>query len=473
MVMNALSYSEIVRKYPPVPQEGLRGAILSLLRRNRVKIVVLDDDPTGIQTVQGNYLLTNWAPENVAAALGDEVPFFYLLTNTRAVTAAVAETIVRDAVLAVLAANRGLGYRLVFVSRSDSTLRGHFPLEPEIVRETVAKQGIPMEWPIVFTPAFFEAGRYTVGGIHYMKDGDSLVPVSETEFARDNVFGYTQSGLADYIREKSGGCISREQVGHIGLEELRCCSSDDLAEKINGFRDKSYIALDAFDYGDLRKFAVAWLGLFVKSDGYALLRTSSSMPKALSGIADRPLLDGSALASGRTGGLFIVGSHVRKTTTQLGRLLAAPGVQGVEVDIHEVLCAPGELLGRVEEELLAIHEKGGVPVVYTSRQELRLDDVAERQRVGQRISAFLVDVVRGLRFQPAYLVAKGGITSHDILTEGLGIERVRVWGQVLPGVPAVITDLENRFPEMPYIIFPGNVGSEDALKDVFERLKNV
>jgi len=463
--MSHLSYTEIIREYPPVGNEKLRGEISTILQENNIRIVVLDDDPTGIQTVQGNYLLTNWNAENVTAALSDEIPFFYLLTNTRAMTAIDAETTVREAMNAVLDSNRDFGYKLVFVSRSDSTLRGHFPLESEVIREEIEKRSIPISLPTVFTPAFFEAGRYTLGGIHYMKDGDALVPVSETEFARDNVFGYTHSDLAGYIEEKSAGRIPPNDIQLIGLEEWRNLPIETLESKISESAGKTYITLDALDYNDLRKFAISLLHLVAKNDGYTVLRTSSSMPKALTGIADQPLLDRHSLKSEQSGGLFIVGSHVKKTTAQLSQLLETPGVQGVEIDIHEVLRDPVKLLDKTEEILSEIHTHGKTPVVYTSRQELRLDDATERQRVGQQISDFLVEIVKKLRFQPAWLVAKGGITSHDILTEGLGIERARVLGQALPGVPAILTD-----KGMPYIIFPGNVGSEDALKEIYERL---
>jgi uncharacterized protein YgbK (DUF1537 family) len=83
-----------------------------------------------------------------------------------------------------------------------------------------------------------------------------------------------------------------------------------------------------------------------------------------------------------------------------------------------------------------------------------------------KIEGFLVQVVRNLPYQPAYIVAKGGITSHDILTQGLEIESARVLGQVLPGVPVLMTGKSARFPEIPYVIFPGNVGHESSLSEL-------
>ncbi len=464
-------FSDIQKKYPTSDSENLRNQIAEFLQKNRIKIVVLDDDPTGIQTVHGNYLLTNWCEENLQAAFADDKPFFYLLANTRAMTAQQAEQTIREAMSAVLKVNETQNFRLIFISRSDSTLRGHFPLEPETMREEVEKRGMQLGLPVFFIPAFFEAGRYTIEGTHYMKEGEKLIPVSETEFARDNVFGYTQSKLTEYIREKSNEKITTSQVGSIGLNILRNQDVDSITKTIEAERGKQYVTVDAFDYCDLRKFSLAFLQAFNQSEkSAAILRTSSSLPKALSGISDTALLSTEIISRKDGSGIFIVGSHVKKSTTQLSVLLNASGVTGVMVDVDEILRSPEELLKKTEEQLLALHQQGVVPVVYTSRTERRSDDPVLRQLNGQKISDFLVEIVRNLPFQPAYLVAKGGITSHDILTKGLEIERARVLGQILSGVPTVRTGSDNHFPNMPYIIFPGNVGSEEALKEVFEKL---
>lgn len=173
-------------------------------------MVVFDDDPTGIQTVHGCLLVTDWSEENIIKAMNDEQPFFYVLTNTRALTASEAESVLESAVEAVLKVNEKSGYRLICVSRSDSCLRGHFPLETDIIRRTLEKHGINVWQRTPFCPAFIESGRVTIEGVHYMKvpsasgmaGEETLVPVSETEFARDNVFGYKNARLTDYIIEK-------------------------------------------------------------------------------------------------------------------------------------------------------------------------------------------------------------------------------------------------------------------------------
>jgi len=134
------------------------------------------------------------------------------------------------------------------------------------------------------------------------------------------------------------------------------------------------------------------------------------------------------------------------------------------------ITAPDALMTSVLQELKAAKKAKLTPVVYTSRKELRSADATERLQTGHKISDFLVRIVHELPFEPSYIVAKGGIISHDILTKGLEIETATVAGQILPGVPVVKTASNHRYPNMPYLIFPGNVGETDALKQVLEKL---
>ena len=401
----------------------------------KYRLVILDDDPTGIQTVHGCLLITQWDEATVRMALQHEQPFFYMLTNTRAMTREEAARVVRSAMETVLEVNREFGYRLIFISRSDSCLRGHFPLETDVMRRVLQEYGVKV-WPKVpFCPALIEAGRVTIDGVHYMKDGERLIPVSETEFARDNVFAYHTSVLADYIREK-------------------------------GANPEEYQIVNAATYDELYAFTQTLFNEIKDFDGAVVIRSSSSLPKAMSGIADKPLLDRSILKEDGVG-CFIVGSHVQKTTRQLNALLAWQGVAGIEVDVERVLHDGDALMQELLSEMKQRAEEGLTPVVYTSRKEVRLKDVDERQHLGQCISDFLVEMVARLPFVPSYLVAKGGITSNDILTKGLALKSAVVLGQIVPNVPCVMTD------HFPYIIFPGNVGGDDSLREVYEKLNPV
>jgi uncharacterized protein YgbK (DUF1537 family) len=410
-------------------------------------MVVLDDDPTGIQTVHGCLLITQWDEQHVREAFEDEEPFFYILTNTRAMTREEAADVTRSAMEMVLQVNRDYGYRLIVVSRSDSCLRGHFPLETDVMRQCLAAHGYSVYEKTPFCPAFIEAGRVTIDGIHYMRDGKQLIPVSQTEFARDNVFAYHTSILTEYIKEKGANPDDYEIVDAESYDEL--------------YRFARHLTSDIIHQtSDIRPQTSA-----------IVIRSSSSLPKALSGISDQPLLDKSILSpltvnrSPLAPGCFVVGSHVKKTTQQLEHLLQAEGTCAIEVDVQRILDDSALLMSETLDTIQQVVEMGLTPVIYTSRQEIRLDDANQRQHLGQQVSDFLVDIVYRLPFTPSYLVGKGGITSNDILTKGLGIKSARVLGQIINSVPCVMTR------DFPYIIFPGNVGNEDSLREVYLKLR--
>lgn len=403
------------------------------MRNENIKMVVLDDDPTGIQTVHGCLLITQWDETSVRRAFDDEVPFFYILTNTRAMTRDEAEQTTREAMQTVAKVAKERQCRLIVISRSDSCLRGHFPLEPDVMREVLVDNGFSVASKTPFCPAFIEAGRLTIDGVHYMKDGERLIPVSETEFARDNVFAYHTSVLSDYIREK-------------------------------GANPDDYDIVDAQSYDELKAYAATIIAALADHQA-VVIRSSSSLPKALSGIADKPLLDRSILQRQDGVGCFVIGSHVQKTTRQLEQLLQAEHTCGLEVDVQRLLDEPAILMNEVIDLIQQTVEMGLTPVVYTSRQEVRLSDADQRQHLGQQVSDFLVDIVRKLPYTPSYLVGKGGITSHDILTKGLLVSSARVLGQVVPSVPCVMA------AHFPYIIFPGNVGNDASLREVYEKLR--
>jgi uncharacterized protein YgbK (DUF1537 family) len=462
---------------------------------NRTRIVVFDDDPTGIQTVHGCYLLTAWEPARLRDALEDSQPFFYVLTNTRAYGREKARRIIAEVVANVMKANEGLGNSLVFISRSDSTLRNHFPAEVDMIIRGLESQGAGPVDAVFLVPAFIECGRITAGDTHYLVEAGRRVPVSETEFARDSVFGYHTAVLPDYIEEKTQGTVHAASVRSIPLEWLRTPGTSAahgtapiasaagqgrggergqergtpmLSEFLRGLSHRTYVVVNAEDYEDLNCFARAALRQVAAGKRF-VFQSAGSLVKALTGIPDQPLL-GKEMVRGTGPGLFVAGSHVGRTTSQLNRLLQSRSVEGVEVNAVEILKSGDTLRQSLLEKIEAIWRRGRAPVVFTSRSELRFDSKEERLRAGETISHFLADLVRALPVKPSYLVSKGGITSHDILVRGLQVRQARVLGQVLPGVPVIRTPDDSSLPGMPYVIFPGNVGNEDALLRVLEIL---
>ena len=405
-----------------------------MIRDLKTRMVVLDDDPTGIQTVHDCRLLTSWNVRDVREVLAQDIPFFYMLTNTRAMARQEAADIIENAINTFIEANKEFGFLMIYVSRSDSCLRGHFPLETDVMQNILRQHGIRVWHPVPFVPAFIEAGRVTIRGVHFMRENGQLIPLAQTEFANDNVFGFTTSFLADYIREKNAN-------------------------------PEDYEIVDAESYNQLYAYTDRLMAQTSSFDGAVVIRSSSSLPKAISGIKDKPLLDKKILRNINGIGCFVVGSHVQKTTRQLEKLLMADGISGIEIDVQRILDEDEIFFEEILSQITKVAKRSHTPVIYTSRQELRLADTEQRLKTGQVISNFLVRIVESLPFTPTYIVGKGGITSHDILTKGLHVRSATVLGQVISNVPCLMTD------KCPYIIFPGNVGDDYSLKEVYEKMR--
>ncbi len=170
-------------------------------------------------------------------------------------------------------------------------------------------------------------------------------------------------------------------------------------------------------------------------------------------------------------GAVIVGSHVRKTTEQLQYLLEMADTVAVEVEVDRIEPERELLLAEVLERANAAHADDRTPVIYTSRSEKQFHDQHARLAFGETVSALLMDVVRGLPPTLGFLISKGGITSNDVLSDGLDLRTARVLGQILPGCSVVRCPEDHpRFPDLPVVIFPGNVGDQNGLATVYARL---
>ncbi|KAF0099024.1 MAG: Hrp-dependent type III effector protein [bacterium] len=431
------------------------------------KIIVLDDDPTGSQTVHACLLLTRWDAATLQQALLDEAPLFFVLTNTRGMDAARAAAVtgeVCDHLKRALADLKAAGHHIqpILVSRSDSTLRGHYPVETDVI---AAKLG-PFDAHFL-VPAFFEGGRFTRDSVHYLLVDGKPTPVHETEFARDSVFGYRHSYLPDYVEEKTRGRIKTGEVERFRLEDVR----GDVTARLLGLTGNRCCVVDAENQADLNHFADQVEAAAGKGKRF-LFRSAASLLTALAGLPPQPVAAEAMHAYTRGGlpGAVIVGSHVQKTTAQLERLLAEPGVVAVEVEVDRIQPERDLLLTEILERTTAAHAAGLTPVVFTSRVERQFPDQAERLAFGVAVSAFLMEVVRGLPPTLGFLISKGGITSNDVLSDGLALRTARVLGQVLAGCSVVRCPADHpRFPDLPVVIFPGNVGDEAALATVVRR----
>lgn len=466
----------ILKQFPAADLETADRLLKRELSEDFHKIVVLDDDPTGVQTVHDVSVYTDWSMESIAAGFREDNKVFYILTNSRGMTREETETIHKEIGEAVVRVSKEQKKPFLLISRSDSTLRGHYPLETETLRACLEKGGIHADGEII-TPYFKDGGRFTIGNVHYVKQGDELVPAAETEFARDKTFGYTHSSLPEYIEEKTNGRYPAESVTCISLEDLRGLRLDQIEEQLMRAENFEKICVNAADDVDLTVFSIA-LYRAVRNGKYFIFRSAAGLVKVMGGISDRPLLTRTEMIrkeSGK-GGLVVVGSHTEKTTEQLSELLKLKTAVPIAFDSDKVLegeeAFAAEIRRCVKEEEQAILE-GKTAVCYTRRKLLSFQGDTKEEALlrSLKISEGVQGLVSGLSVPPAFLIAKGGITSSDIGTKALKVRRAEVMGQILPGIPVWKTGPESRFPEIPYVIFPGNVGSETDLRRAVEILE--
>ncbi len=435
---------------------------------DRSKIIVLDDDPTGSQTVHSCLLLTKWDVETLKIGLMDEVPIFFILTNTRALPAKQAAAVTREVcqnLKIALAATKITEF--LVVSRSDSTLRGHYPIETDVISAELG--GFDAHF---LMPAFFEGGRITRDSIHYLLVDGVETPVHKTEFARDSVFAYNHSYLPDYVAEKTEGQIPADRVVQFLLAEVRSGS----LERLMQLERNRCCVVDGEQQSDFDRFAADVLAAVSQGKKF-LFRSGASILTSLAQLGPQPIPATEMSKYVRDGkpGAIIIGSHVQKTTDQLTQLLATPGIVGVEIDISQLVgenaTVRAGLLASIVDRVNSIHAAGDTPAIYTSRQELAFNSTQARLQFGEAVSALLMDAIRALPADIGFLISKGGITSNDTLSKGLALTSARSIGQILPGCSAIVTPPNHsQFPNLPVVLFPGNVGDADALATAYLRL---
>lgn len=451
------------------------AVIADRVRRSHQVLIVLDDDPTGTQSVADLPVLTEWEVGDFEWALDTLAPAVYVLTNSRSYDPDTAARINREVVISAVTAARARGIRPVFASRGDSTLRGHFPLEPDVIAATLAELNEPAIDGVVLVPAFPDAGRVTIGGVHGMVADGEFTPVGETEFARDSTFGYESSRLSEWVQEKSSGRLTAEHVVELTLDVIRA-GAESVAEALSTAAPGSVFAADVVDEDDLRQLA---LGLELAEAGGRtfIYRVGPPFVRARIGQAPRAPLQidrSDASTESATGGLIVVGSHVGLTSRQLADLTAErPDAVIVELDVPSLLddqtgeSTVDEAVTRVVTAL----ETGDV-IVHSSRTLIRTDDPDESLAISRKVSDALVAVVaRTLAVRaPRFVIAKGGITSSDVASRGLSIRRAMVRGSLFPGIVSVWEPADGPARGIPYIVFAGNVGSDTTLTEAVEKL---
>lgn len=467
--------TDILSSYPPVDEAAVDELLTKEIEKNHKKIVVLDDDPTGVQTVHDISVYTNWSNDSIRKGFAEKNKLFYILTNSRGFTAAQTKTAHREIASVVDEVSRETGLEYIFISRSDSTLRGHYPLETVILKEEYEKNtGKKIDGEIL-CPFFKEGGRYTIDDIHYVRYGDTLIPAAETEFARDKTFGYSSSNLKEYVEEKTGGIYKKDTVTSIPLTDIRNLDYDKIEEQLMAVENFNKIIVNAIDYVDIKLFCVALFRAMAKGKTF-MFRTAAAIVKVMGGVPDQPLLTREQMVVKETdnGGIIVIGSHTDKTTRQMEQLKEIPEITFVELNVS--LVKDEAAFAKEVERCLALEEEcissGTTVCVYTTRTLITADtgDKEDDLRLAVRISDAVQSLVGRLSIVPSFVIAKGGITSSDVGTKALAVQRANVLGQIKPGIPVWQTGDESKFPLTPYVIFPGNVGEDSTLKEAAEIL---
>lgn len=466
----------------PDARQRIRQARAAADRR----LAVLDDDPTGSQTVHDVAIVTVLDADEIAAGLDGPGETCFVLTNTRSMGEADAVELTTRVGRTLFELGRRLDVPVDVISRSDSTLRGHVIAEVtalDAVRREVLGSGYD---GVLVVPAYLEAGRFTAGDVHWARIDGEPRPVGDTEFARDATFGFSASNLREFVAEKSGGTVAPDQVHAITLDDIRRGGPPRVAEVLAGVTDGAFVVVNAVEYADL-DVVVLGLGEAETAGKSFLYRTGPSFAQALAGLDPRPPLRASDIwPDGRPDGhgLVVVGSHVGLTSRQVAVArdrAASTGGDLVEVELDVTAVADPT---RRDEHVAAVTDRvvgalaGADVLLFTSRTLLRDTDPAASLDIARRVSTAVVEVVRGAvsgsrAAGPAWVVAKGGITSHDVAVHGLGIRRATVLGQLLPGLVSVFRPVE-ALPQIvgtPYVVFAGNVGDENTLAFVIDLLR--
>ena len=470
------------------------------------KIVVFDDDPTGSQTVHSCPLLLRWDAASLRQGLADPSPLLFLLVNTRDLAPEQARsrlTALCRTLQPLLAEAVAAGRidRWLVVSRGDSTLRGHFPLESEVISAELGPFAASF-----LVPAFLPGGRTTAAGVHLLH-GE---PVHRSAFAQDRLFGYGTSFLPAWVAEKTAGAIPAEAVQRIDRSELEAAVAERDGAQGAGFQalvgrladltGNPWVVVDGERPAQLAAFAAAVdrvsdpaVDPVPGGDATAasaptpgprrfLFQSAASLITALAELPPQPLSAAGLAALRRRSppgvplaGLVLVGSHVPLADAQLQSLLAESACGGVELEVAKVARVlagplPDRLLPSLENawlvRLQTVLARGQTPVLFTSRGELACSSPAERRALGEALAGLMARLAARLAPQLGYLISKGGITSQTLLADGLDLAMLRLEGQLLPGLSLLRpagAGVPGALAGLPLITFPGNLGDGQTL----------
>ncbi len=481
---------------PEYPQDVTMQIEEILQTRGNEIVVFLEDDSTGVQKSHDVYLLTDYSDEGIRSGLkaahiaGHRLVF--ILTNSRALSSAQAAELNRNIakILIDIAQEKKTVIRLG--SRSDSTLRGHFPLEPLVLLETLQYHGVSCDGIIVSHVFLTEMSRITINKIHMIRiqkpDGSFWYrPVHQTKFAADPRFGYTTSNMPEYVEFKSAtsqfGKIRAENVLHIDIDLIRKGGPEEVKRSLLSVHNGQIVTFDTITPQDLRVFVLGLLKAEQQGKRF-LYRTAASLPPIRVNMLEIPVVPQEQiprplLRKNRV--LCLWGSIVELSNNQLTTLLREmPEVSAHPFDVQKILHSETERELVLKETIQSVEKALTTEnpiVVYTiPRQEYPSKKLSEERRAlnHQRIATALQEVYNRSSIQPDVVIFKGGTTSSTGLFNS-GASRVYVIGQIAPGIPIVkIFPSDNkRFPgkELLLVLGPGNVGTASTYVDIMQKIQ--
>jgi len=445
-----------------------------------MKFVVIDDDPTGSQTVHDCLLLLKWDCSTLAKGFESKSNLFFILANTRSLSENDAKSTIEEICknLKTVISSQDYEEEIIFISRGDSTLRGHNFLEPNTLNNCLG----PFD-ATFHIPAFIEGKRLTINGSHFVDKN----PINQTIFARDKIFGFETSNVKNLLFQKSKSQINIEDIQNLLLSDIKILNDEEnniVFKTLKNLKNNKHLIVDIENYSQLNKFALV-IKKLTKQKKF-LFRTAASFISSISDKKSVPQVK-TFFSNLRIRneekrflpGLIIVGSYVELSTLQLKNLLEISNCSPIELDVFEFFKINSSennqelrnfFKNKFLKEIRISFEKGKTPVLFTSRKFMSLD-YSKQFNFYNSLACFIAELVADLKYEIGYLISKGGITTNVILSNGLNADYVYLEGQILTGISVVTYNLKND-EKLPIVTHPGNIGTKDSLVNIWKVFEN-
>ena len=441
-----------------------------------MKIIVIDDDPTGSQLVHDCLLLLNWNYKTLLKGLLSKSSLLFVLANTRSLSEKEVKKRLQEICNNIykVSIENNIQHNLLFVSRGDSTLRGHNFLEPYLINEHLG----PFD-ATFHIPAFLEGNRITINGKHFVNG----IPAHKTTFAKDIIFGYETNDLKNLLYKKSRSKIELKNIENLYLIDQQ--SSHELKKYIQNLKNNTHVIVDIDKFSQLDKFSQIIRELF-KNKKF-LFRTAASFLKSISNTKNSKKSNFyySQLRARNNlnqflPGIIIIGSYTDISTNQFKKLLEVDFFHAIELDVEKFYKIDVskdketqiyKLKNFILEKVRTTLKNSCIPIIYTSRKEKILENNLDQMDFYNSLSLFVAEIVADIKYEIGYLISKGGITSNTILNSSFNVDYVYLEGQICSGISLVKVKLINN-NYLPVITFPGNLGDDYSLKDVWKVIEN-